>query len=65
MKVVEGLQDYLSCEIKISDDKKRAWLGQPHLVKNLESKFKELIKNVWSHKTPVTPKFLTVKPTED
>ena len=40
LKVVEGLQDYLSFEIKISDDTKRAWLGQPHLIKNLKSKFK-------------------------
>ena len=39
LKVVEGLQDYLSCEIKISENKKRAWLGQPHLIKNLKSKF--------------------------
>ena len=60
LKVVEGLQDYLSFEIKISDDTKRAWLGQPHLIKNLKSKFKKLIKDVWSHKTPGTPKFLIV-----
>ena len=30
LKIVEGLQKYLSC---ISDDKKRAWLGQSHLIK--------------------------------
>ena len=30
LKIVKGLQDYLSCEIKISDDRTRAWLGQPH-----------------------------------
>ena len=29
LKIVEGLQDYLPCEIKFSEDKKRAWLGQP------------------------------------
>ena len=28
LKVMEGLQDYLSCKIKFSKDKKRAWLGQ-------------------------------------
>ena len=33
LKLVEGLQGYLSCEIKISKDKKRAWLEQPHLIK--------------------------------
>ena len=27
LEVVEGLQDYLSCKIKFSEDKKKAWLG--------------------------------------
>ena len=40
--IVEGLQDYLSCKIKIPDNKKHTWLGQPHLIKNLESKFGKL-----------------------
>ena len=39
LMIMEGLQDYLSCKIKISNDKKHAWLEQPHLIKNLESKF--------------------------
>ena len=65
LKIVEGLQDYLLCEIKISDDRKRAWLGQPHLIKSLKSKFGRLIDEVWSHKTSGTPKFLIVRPTED
>ena len=65
LKIVEGLQDYLSCEIKFSEDKKRAWLGQPHLIKNLKSKFEKLVNEVWSHKTPGTPKFLIVRPLED
>ena len=30
LNIVEGLQDYLSCKIKFSEDKKRAWLGKPH-----------------------------------
>ena len=65
LKVVEGLQDYLSCEIKFSENKKHAWLHQPHLIKNLKSKFEKLIEDVWSNKTPSTPKFLIVRPTED
>ena len=28
LKIVKGLQDYLSCKVKFSRDKKRAWLGQ-------------------------------------
>ena len=39
LKVVEGLQDFLSCKVKLSVDKKRACLGQPHLIENLEKKF--------------------------
>ena len=46
LKIVEGLQDYVSCKIKISNDKKSAWLGQPHLIKNLKSKFGNLIHEV-------------------
>ena len=55
------LQDYLSCEIKFSDDKKRVWLGQPHLIKNLENKFGGLVNHIKSDKTPDTPKFLIKK----
>ena len=65
LKIMDGLQDYSSCKIKKSDDKKRAWLGQPHLIKNLESKFGEFINKFWSHKTPSTPKFLIMRPTEE
>ena len=65
LKIVDELQDYLSCKIKISNDKKHAWLGQPHLIKNLESKFGRLINEVWSHKTPGTPKFLILRPMEE
>ena len=32
-KVMEGLHDYLSCEVKFLADKQRAWLGQSHLIK--------------------------------
>ena len=56
--IVEGLQDYLSCKIKFSNDKKRAWLGQPHLIKNMEKKFCKLMQDVQSHKTTGRPKFL-------
>ena len=33
LNVMDGLQDYLSSKIKFSEDKKRAWLGQPCLIK--------------------------------
>ena len=61
---LEGLKDHLSCKIKFPDDKKHAWLGQPHLFKNLENKFGWLVNNIQSHKTPGAPKFLIVRPTD-
>ena len=60
-KVMDGLQYYLSCKIKFSTDKKRAWLGQPHLI-NMNKKFGKLVKNVHRHRSPGMPKFLVVRP---
>ena len=65
LKIMEGLQYYLSCRIKISNDKKCAWLGQPHLIKNWKSKFEKLVDEVRSHKAPGTHKFLIIRPMED
>ena len=65
LKVMEGLQDYLSCEIKYPNDKKRAWLGQPHLIENLENKFGNCMQVVQSQKTPGTPNFLIMRPIID
>ena len=59
---MEGLQDYLSCEVTFSMDEKEAWLGQPHLIKNLAEKFGNHVKNIPSHKTPDTSKFLKIRP---
>jgi len=55
IKVAEGLKDYLSCSIVVSEDKKKAWIGQPHLIKKLDKKFGELVKNLQSYRTPGTP----------
>ena len=42
-------------------DKKRAWLGQPHLIENLRKKFGNCVKRVQSHNMGMT-KFLIVRP---
>jgi len=55
IKVSEGLSDYLSCSIAVSKDGKKAWIGQPHLVKKLEKKFGEMVANMQSYRTPGTP----------
>ena len=65
LKVMERWQDYLSCKIKFSKDKKRTWLRQPHLIENVGKKFCNDMQNVWSHNTPGTSKFLIVRPIID
>ena len=62
LKIVERLLDYLSCEVNLSEHKKRAWLGQPHIIMNTKKKFGELIHESWSHKTPGMPNFLIFRP---
>jgi len=55
IKVSSKLTDYLSCLIKISEDRKSAWIGQPHLIKKLCAKFGHLVQNMQSYHTPGTP----------
>jgi transposase InsO family protein len=64
IKVVDDLRDYLSCEIIFSADKSKAWLGQPHLIKNLENKFGDLVKTSQKYRTPGTPGQGVLRPKE-
>ena len=43
-------------------DKKRTCQGQHHLITSLETKFGQLVKDVWSHKTAGTLKFFILRP---
>jgi hypothetical protein len=52
--VFDKLTDYLSCEIVLSEDRKKAWIGQPHLISNLDKKFGDKVKNLRTYKTPGT-----------
>jgi hypothetical protein len=52
-QVFDDLTDYLSFEIVFSNDKKKAWLGQPHLIKNLRE-----------YKTPGTPNLNMIRCTD-
>ena len=40
LKVKDNLKDYLSCKIVFSTNRKKAWLGQPHLLTNMENIFR-------------------------
>ena len=53
--ITKGASDYLGCEVMFSKDKKKAWLAQPHVMKNIRQKFGELVKNAQHYKTPETP----------
>ena len=65
VKVETDMTDYLSCNILFSKDKKKAWLGQPHLIKKIKEKFTEMTNNIKSHKTPGNPNTGLVRPKED
>ena len=52
LKVEDDLKDYLSCKIEFTENKKEAWLGQPHLTANLEKSFGSRVKDLKEFKTP-------------
>ena len=43
MKDPRSLEDYLGVQIVQSDDGKKAWLGQPTIIKSLEKQFGEKV----------------------
>jgi len=65
VKVSSKLTNYLSCSIKISEDRKSAWIGQPHLIKKLCAKFGHLVQNMQSYWTPGTSGLWIVKVQEE
>jgi len=61
----ESMGDYLSCEVKFNEDKTRAWLGQPHMIKKIETAFGEKVSRLREYLTPGTPGFGVVRPKDD
>jgi hypothetical protein len=55
LNVFDKLTDYVSCEIVLSDDRKKARLGQQHIILILVKKFGDKVKNLRTYKTPGTP----------
>ena len=43
------------------EERKKAWLGQPHLISNLEQNFGDMVKNRRTYKTPGTPSLSLVR----
>jgi hypothetical protein len=63
VKVDTSTSDYLSCEIVFDAGKTKAWLGQPHMVKKLETKYQDLIAtNRQEYMTPGTPGLNIIRP---
>ena len=65
LNIGEGLQNYLTCKVRFSRDKKRAWSIQLHLIESLEKNFDNQVKKLQSHKTPGMPKCFIVRPMID
>ena len=55
-------KDYLSCDGGFSKDKKKAWVGQPHMMKKLEKNFRDEVKGLQMYRTAGTPGLGLVKP---
>ena len=53
-----SLEDYLGVQIVQSDDGKKAWLGQPTIIKSLEKQFGERVAKKKMIITPGTPEFI-------
>ena len=51
--------------MKFSNDGKRGWLGQPHLIKSLEKSFGEEVKHMKTYQTPGTPGYSITRPKEE
>ena len=55
VKVTETVSDCLSCEITCNEDRTKAWLGQPHMIKRIETTFGDKVKGSKEATTPGTP----------
>jgi hypothetical protein len=66
IKVQDKLTDYLSCNILFNQNNKSiAWLGQPHLIKNIERKFGSSVETLHTYQMPAgTPGNGVVRPQE-
>jgi hypothetical protein len=59
--IEKELTDYLSCEIKFNKDRMKAWIGQPHMARKIETMFGEEVSKKQVYKTPGTPGLGLVK----
>ena len=55
LKIENQFNDYLSCEIIFSKDRKKAWLGQHHLIANLKGQIGDEVEGLIKYQAPGTP----------
>ena len=65
LKIEDNLEDYLSCNIHFSKSGNSAWLGQLHLIANLNRKFGKSVETLREYKTPGTPGYGVSRPTDE
>ena len=53
--VERNTKDYLGCEVAFSKDRKKAWVGQPHIIKKLREMFGEEVKSLQRYRTGGIP----------
>ena len=53
--VEKELTDYLSCEIRLNEERTMGWIGQPHMVKKIMKTFENEVNKRVRVQTPGTP----------
>ena len=59
--VENELTDYLSCEIKLNEDRTKGWIGQPHMITKIEKTFGDEVNRRQKYRTAGTPGLGLVK----
>jgi hypothetical protein len=62
LKIEDSTNDYLSCENITSKNNTKAWIGQPHLVRKMETQFGDMLKKLPNYRTSGTPHVGIYKP---
>ena len=64
LKVEYDVKDYLGCELLFNKTEKKEWIGQPFMIKKIQQTFEKYLTRQIKYKTPGTPGFNIVKPTD-
>jgi hypothetical protein len=65
LKIENNLKDFLSCRMIKEKDMNQIMILQPHLINNLQAKFREEVEKQRVNKSPGTPRFKIVCPNDE